>query len=1204
MGKKLAYSLIVAVLVISFVFTGFSPAKAAQGTAEDEWQLISQIGGSTQAVAVMGRTAFAGVGLTMNIVSFADPAHPSQLGTTLPFGAFVTDIAVFGSRAYVADGAGGLSAVDVSDTAHPKVLGTWASAGYAEAVAVQGSLVALADGPLGLRFIDFSAPAAPKEMSAAFPLNYAQDVALAGQYAFVAAGDSGLLIADISDSAQPVEVASLDTSGFAYGVTISGSYAYIADGWAGIETVDISDPTAPKLLATTPANGWALSVALGGNRLYTGNGGMGTQVFDLSDPASPQPAGIYNENGSSRQVAASGSVFFVADTLKGLRMIDAADPDNLVQLGIYGMLPYARRAHLNGDFLYVNSAVDGAMYVINVADPSQPYQVSTFQANGNASDVQINGQAAYLMAYMDTTNYTTAIDISDPTNLSLISALPLGGVTPSDAAPRQAALRDNTLFVADEFGLRIFDVSDPANIRQYGQIQTDQNGNTCVGVVLNGDYAYLAASGGGVRVIDISDVNDPKEVAPFGQVAGSLALQGDKLYIGTYGGGVQIASIGANGASLNMLGSFPSLGQVEDVAVSENELFVNEGLAGIQVLDVSNPAQIALIQTLQTPGYAWSAEVNGNYLYVSDGNGGLLIYAKAGTPSSSVASPTVTGWQTTGLPVSDEGIPHFPEEAPVQVHSSEVCTVTSSDFSGPGTLFECLSQIQPGGTIDFDTSVFSPTAPATIMLEGNLPELTAGSITIDGSNAGVVLDGNHQVDQGLVVSSSYNTVMGLQFTNFNGCGIQIGFPGTYNTIGGDHTIGAGPAGQGNAFYGNFCGVSIAFCHHNTVKGNFIGTLAGGTQAGPYTEQGVYIGNYATYNFIGGASAGEKNIISGNNRGVDFASNTSMYNTLAGNYVGTDVTGTKAIPNYDFGVILEVGARFNIVGGTTPEERNIISGNNFGLTISDDETTQNTAIGNYIGTDVTGTKALPNKTGMTVYQALYNRIGGALPGEGNLISGNSENALAVYGMGPINAIVEGNTLGLDVNGQALPNGNGIYVYGGSHSFIGGLSANSGNLINGSDFALHFETSAVSYNWVAGNTLNSNNGLLIDNQASHIFAIQNDASGSSTGYRLNNTAFDTLRGNLGGIALDTNANQGLSAPRLNSDTAATITGTTCAFCTVDFFTQNPGAMSYLEAVTADASGGFTFISSLSGVQLSATVTDLLGNTSAFSPLLTVK
>jgi len=250
-----------------------------------------------------------------------------------------------------------------------------------------------------------------------------------------------------------------------------------------------------------------------------------------------------------------------------------------------------------------------------------------------------------------------------------------------------------------------------------------------------------------------------------------------------------------------------------------------------------------------------------------------------------------------------------------------------------------------------------------------------------------------------------------------------------------------------------------------VKGNFVGTNASGTQAKAPNSIGIVINNYATYNWIGGAGVGEKNIISNNDRGVDIASNSASYNTVAGNYIGTDVTGTRAIPNTSWGVLIEVGGRNNIIGGTTPEERNIISGNMDGVSISDYGSTQNSVIGNYIGLDVSGTKALPNMHGGGIFQSMYNRFGGTRPGEANIISGNSQGGMRFFGMGSVHAILLGNIIGLDAEGQQpVPNSTGVRIDGGRHSLVGGASQDAANQFSNNGLGIQIEYTGTSNNWV--------------------------------------------------------------------------------------------------------------------------------------------
>ena len=81
--------------------------------------------------------------------------------------------------------------------------------------------------------------------------------------------------------------------------------------------------------------------------------------------------------------------------------------------------------------------------------------------------------------------------------------------------------------------------------------------------------------------------------------------------------------------------------------------------------------------------------------------------------------------------------------------------------------------------------------------------------------------------------------------------------------------------------------------------------------------------------------------------------------IQGNYLGLLPDGITAFANDD-GVSM-VDASSNTVGGTTPPERNVISGNSgSGVKILGDLSDGNRVYGNYIGTDASGMAAIPNQ----------------------------------------------------------------------------------------------------------------------------------------------------------------------------------------------------------------------------------------------------
>jgi hypothetical protein len=403
-------------------------------------------------------------------------------------------------------------------------------------------------------------------------------------------------------------------------------------------------------------------------------------------------------------------------------------------------------------------------------------------------------------------------------------------------------------------------------------------------------------------------------------------------------------------------------------------------------------------------------------------------------------------------------------------------TVNSTADSGPGTLREALTTAVSGETIVFDAGVFPPGAPATIALTSALPDITQGNLIIDGSGAGVILDGSGTPTDtvGVNITSNGNTVKGLQILSFPDGGVAISGGAKNNTIGGDtpeeRNVVSGNGGSGVRIKGS--GTDA-----NTVSGNFIGTDASGTAA-LGNLLGVYIYDGAKSNTIGGATAGERNVISGNdfhgvaiyavpNPGTDA-------NTVSGNYIGTDVSGTASLGNGSNGVKVAHGAKNNVIGGDTPGERNLISGNGGnGVLMEDQGTGNNTVSGNWIGTDVNGTAALPNDGhGVEIVGgAKNNTVGGSTDGERNVISGNESYGIRISDEGTDSNIVSGNYIGVDATGlAALGNDeDGVVIaHGARHNRVGGETAGERNVISANGcLGVALGDPGTSENVVSGN-----------------------------------------------------------------------------------------------------------------------------------------
>jgi hypothetical protein len=214
-----------------------------------------------------------------------------------------------------------------------------------------------------------------------------------------------------------------------------------------------------------------------------------------------------------------------------------------------------------------------------------------------------------------------------------------------------------------------------------------------------------------------------------------------------------------------------------------------------------------------------------------------LLSPSSISPSKSTqtsASPTLTPSSMNSVP--DSATPFILTPTPIALPQGSSIVVTNTSDGGPGSLRQALLDAQDGNTITFDPAVFPPDAPATIHVDsGELPHIHVSNLTLDASNAGVILDGSQIPDEwvaGLqIVSSEGNKIMGFQISHFPGPGIAISGESKHNVIGGDRGVGAGPYGQGNLLSNNMIGVDLSTegTTLNTVTGNLIGTDAEGTE---------------------------------------------------------------------------------------------------------------------------------------------------------------------------------------------------------------------------------------------------------------------------------------------------------------------------------------------------------------------------------------
>ncbi len=390
-----------------------------------------------------------------------------------------------------------------------------------------------------------------------------------------------------------------------------------------------------------------------------------------------------------------------------------------------------------------------------------------------------------------------------------------------------------------------------------------------------------------------------------------------------------------------------------------------------------------------------------------------------------------------------------------------------------------------------NNTIGGTTAAARNVISGNISD----GIAITGSSAaGNLIQGNY-IGTNLSGSSAIaNGSMGVRITG--------GAAG--------NTVGGSVAGAGNVISGNANSGVYVDASNTTVQGNLIGTNAAGTAAigngslGSATG-GVFIAS-GTGSVIGGTTAAERNVLSGNGGAGIWIEGTTGSHTIQGNYIGVDVTGDVALGNNRWGVVLNAGTITNIqIGGTAAGAGNVISGSTGGAGGIFIANASGTVIeGNRIGIGANNTNALGTvqAIGISVNQNATNtRIGGSTAAAGNIIARNgSIGGVAVWSNASgtniqRNQIFGNGGLGIDLGANGATANDGALTAGQGNQLMDSPVISNANLV-GNDLSLSgFVGSA------AGQSLFANSRVefykITANASVYLGALTTDASGNYSG-----------------------------------------------------------------------------------------------------------
>src|SRR5207249_4222983 len=410
-----------------------------------------------------------------------------------------------------------------------------------------------------------------------------------------------------------------------------------------------------------------------------------------------------------------------------------------------------------------------------------------------------------------------------------------------------------------------------------------------------------------------------------------------------------------------------------------NGIFVNEGGANTAIA-----------------GDWIGVDVSGSLAIPNAANGVHVFGAANAAITGNVISGNGAGFGPAGIRVSDGA-------SGARVQGNFIGTDAAGTSKVPnraGLVLDRASGALVGGADSDARNLISGNDQSAIYLTG----AAAAAARIEGNFIGTDVTGN--------VALGNSSALGFFAIDISG---QFGVPpGTLilrNLISGNGGPGVGIhiGADGNTLRGNFIGTNAS------------GMAALGNRMGIALETANnVVGGLAAAdrNVISGNGAGN------NGPGVRLDGGAATGNRLLGNFIGTNATGTAGLGNAGDGVFITNGASGNTIGGTDPGARNVISANGGFAGVEINRGNANTVRGNVIGADVTGTVGLsrpdgqPQFNGVAIADSSDNQIGGVTAGAGNVIAYNRNIGVGVGNFVTGVPAIENSILGNSIfaNGQ--------------------------------------------------------------------------------------------------------------------------------------------------------------------------------------------
>ncbi|MFC2142956.1 LVIVD repeat-containing protein [Candidatus Aenigmatarchaeota archaeon] len=571
-----------------------------------------------------GVAAWLAKDIVIQVIDVSDPTNPSHIDMIETMGFAST---VYQDDEYIyAVGSDGMIILRKNDMfgAHVSTFTSSDGGFWPSDITIDGNYIYFLSNELII--VDISDISNPSQISrTAFTGTAPTKIIIKDNYAFIGVPLGGFVVMDITDKKNPKEIAVHPFESHEMGLEIKGDYAYIAhvsslehvDDWyefgSVLEVIDISDPGSLEVVGTLTVSTNFKGLDIEGNYAFiTGSYPHRLTVVDITDPSNPREITFQNPiqtEGALKDISIQNGYAYIMDSGYGLRILDITDPTKPIQVADVNLQQMLSDIYVEDDKVYL-VAEQRYFNVADVSDPENPILAYTEATSSSAypyTSIVIEDDIAFSNLY-----YSSFYDVKDPYNPKQFNM---------DIGVDGIAVGDNYLYtVIGEVGLFIYDINNLDNPILLSTTSFAQG--MCRDFSLDGNWVVCVANKPySINVMDVSVLENPiaKGTYVFDEYVMSVTVKDGYVYAPRGEKGLDIFKIDSDG-ELTFLTNYDT--NAYRVVVEGNRAYV---LGGLEVLDISDPANPVKIDKINIEGGSGHAKIQNGYMYTVGGDRGLTV---------------------------------------------------------------------------------------------------------------------------------------------------------------------------------------------------------------------------------------------------------------------------------------------------------------------------------------------------------------------------------------------------------------------------------------------------------------------------------------------------------------------------------------------------------------------------------------------------